>query len=172
LPRPLGSMLGRMEGVNTTPKNGPAARYGYRASMTGSATVRPLRRACALWWGLVRRKGMHCQRGSARGPRGPQDPLGIPRPSPSLVGLSRLFGTFFCPQGGYLLPRAKTAISDAQGGTGGVWGWKGEVQGSPMDPSDGPHSRFGRARYLNSDPLFGVWGCSTTAMGQNPGRQC
>ena len=34
--------------------------------------------------------------------------------------------------------RAKTVISDAQGGTGGVWGWKGAVQGPPMDPSDGP----------------------------------
>ena len=34
--------------------------------------------------------------------------------------------------------RAKTVISDAQGGTGGVWGSKGAVQGPPMDPSDGP----------------------------------
>ena len=71
-------------------------------------------------------------------PRSP-GPLGHPpRPSPSLVGLRRLFGTFFGPQGGYRRPRAKTVISDAQGGTGGVWGWKGAVQGPPMDPSDGP----------------------------------
>ena len=66
-------------------------------------------------------------------------PLGHPpRPSPSLVGLSHLFRTFlFGPQGGHLHLRAKTVISDAQGGTGGVWGSKGAVQGPPMDPSDG-----------------------------------
>jgi hypothetical protein len=29
-------------------------------------------------------------------------------------------------------------ISDAQGGTRGVRGLKGAVQGPPMDPSDGP----------------------------------
>ena len=52
--------------------------------------------------------------------------------------LGGLFGIFFGPQGGYLRPRAKTMISDAQGRTRGVWGWKGAVWGPPMDPSDGP----------------------------------
>ena len=72
-------------------------------------------------------------------PRSP-GPLGHPsRPSQSLVGLRRLFWHFFLAhRGGYLRLRAKTVISDAQGGTGGVWGLKGAVQGPPMDPSDGP----------------------------------
>ena len=72
-------------------------------------------------------------------PRSP-GPLGHPpRPSPSLVGLSHLFRTFFFgPQGGHLRPRAKTVISDAQGGSRGVWGRKGAVQGSQMDPVNAP----------------------------------
>ena len=85
----------RMEGVNTNPKDGPAARYGYRASIAGSAAARPLRRACALWWVLVRRNGMHCQRGSARGPRGPQGPLSI-SPAIPVAGL-----TLATPHGGH-----------------------------------------------------------------------
>ena len=85
-------MLERMEGVNTNPKDGPAARYGYRASIAGSAAARPLRRACALWWVLVRRKGMHCQGGSAHDPRGSQGPLGIPAGHPRRW---LRFGTFF-----------------------------------------------------------------------------
>ena len=55
-------------------------------------------------------------------------PLAIP-----IAGWPRhlFFGTFFFgPQGGGCLrPRAKTTISDAQGGTRGVWGLKGAVQG-------------------------------------------
>ena len=87
----------------------------------------------------VRRTGNRRKPGSARGPRGPQGPLGIPPGHPRRwLGLAAFLALFFGPQGGYLRLRAKTVISDAQGGTGGVWGWKGVVQGPPMDPSDGP----------------------------------
>ena len=87
----------------------------------------------------MRRKGNRRKPGSARGPRGPQGPLGIPPGHPRRwLGLATFFALFFWPTGGYLRPRAKTVISDAQGGTGGVWGLKGAVQGPPMDPSDGP----------------------------------
>ena len=53
-------------------------------------------------------------------------------------GLAPFGHFFFGPQGGYLRPRAKAVISDAQSGTRGVWGFKGAVQGPPLDPSDGP----------------------------------
>ena len=133
-------MLGRMEGVNTNPKDGPAARYGYRASIAGSAAARPLRRACALWWVLVRCKGMHCRSGSAHGPSGAQGPFGIPPGHPRRwFGFGAFLALFFLAhRGGDLRKRAKTVISDTQGGTRGVWGLKGAVQGPPVDPSDGP----------------------------------
>ena len=87
----------------------------------------------------MQRKGMHCQSGSAHGLRGAQGPFGIPPGHPRRwFGFGAFLALFFGPQGGYLRPRAKTVISDAQGGTGGVWGLKGAVQGPPMDPSDGP----------------------------------
>ena len=87
----------------------------------------------------MRRTGNRRKPGSACGPRGPQGPLGIPPGHPRRwLGLAAVLALFFGPQGGYLRLRAKTVISDAQGGTGGVWGWKGPVQGPPMDPSDGP----------------------------------
>ena len=55
------------------------------------------------------------------------------------LGLGPFLALFFWPTGGgYLRLRSKTVISDAQDGTGGVWGWKGAVHGPPMDPSDGP----------------------------------
>ena len=67
--------------------------------------------------------------------------------------------------------RAKTMISYAQGGTRGVWGSKVAVQGPLIDPSDGPI-----ADLIERDTfvwtLFGIWGCSTTATGQNLGCQC
>ena len=69
-------------------------------------------------------------------PRAPQAfPPAIPVAG---SGLAPFRHFFFWPAGGYLRPRAKTVISDAQGGTRGVWGLKGAVQGPPMDPSDGP----------------------------------
>ena len=67
MPRPLETMLGRMEDVNTSPKDGPAARYGYRASIAGSAAAWPLQCACTLWWVPMRRKGRHHQCGLAHG---------------------------------------------------------------------------------------------------------
>ena len=83
---------------------------------------------------------MHCQSSSAHGPVVPRAPsAGIPLGHPCRwFGFGAFLALFFGPQGGYLRPWAKTVISDAQGGTRGVWGWKGAVQGPPMDPSDGP----------------------------------
>ena len=88
----------------------------------------------------MRRKGNRHNPGSAHGLRGPQaGPLAPPpRPSLSLVEHRHPFGTCFGGLRGYLRPRAKTMISHAQGGTKGVWGSKGAVQGPPMDHSDGP----------------------------------
>ena len=87
----------------------------------------------------MRRTGNRRKPGSARGPRGPQGPLGISSGHPRRwLGLGAFLAPFFGPQGGYLRPRAKTVISDAQGGTRGVWGLKGAVQGPQMDPLDGP----------------------------------
>ena len=87
----------------------------------------------------MRRNETRHQFGWSHGPRGSQGPSGI---SPGHPRRWFRFGAisplFFWPAGGYLRPRAKTVISDAQGGTGGVWGLKGAVQGPPMDPSDGP----------------------------------
>ena len=105
----------------------------------------------------MRRMGSRHKPGSAHGPRGPQGLLGNPFGHPyCLLGLGTLFfGTFFLAhRGRYLPPRPgpKTMISDAQGGTRGGWGWKGAVQDPPVDPLDASHSRFGQARYLNSDP--------------------
>ena len=71
-------MLGRMDDVNTNPKDGPAAQYGDRASIAGSAAAQPLQRACALWWAPMQRKGMHCKSGSAHGSSGAQGPWASP----------------------------------------------------------------------------------------------
>ena len=120
---------GNAPGLNSRPSAcGHSARGRWEAAFGGTA------------WGPRAAHGQPPQTRLGPWPPRSPGPLGHPpRPSPSLVGLSRLFGTFFFgPQGGYLRPRAKTVISDAQGGTGGVWGWKGAVQGPPMDPSDGP----------------------------------
>ena len=91
-------------------------------------------------------EGVACgARGTVTNPAQPMAPA-VPRApwaSPPAIpvagsGLAPFGHFYFGPQGGYLRPRAKTVISDAQGGTRGVWGLKGAVQGPPMDPSDGP----------------------------------
>ena len=70
-------------------------------------------------------------------PRSP-GPLGHPPGHPRWwFSLGAFLALFFWPTGGSLRPRAKTVIFGAQGGTRGVWGLKGAVQGPPMDPSDG-----------------------------------
>ena len=45
-------------------------------------------------------------------------------------------------------------ISDAQGGTRGVWGLKGAVQGPPMDPSDGPIASLVECNTLIVTPVW------------------
>ena len=132
--RPPGRSMGVVDsgnapGLNSRPSAcGRSARGRREAAFGGTAGGVP----CAA-------RGTAANPARPVAPAVPRAPWASPRPSPSLVGLSRLFRTFFFgPQGGYLRPRAKTVISDAQGGTGGVWGWKGAVQGPPMDPSDGP----------------------------------
>ena len=44
------------------------------------------------------------------------------------------FSAFFWLTAGHARPGAKTMIFDAQGRCRGVWGRKGAVQGSPVDP--------------------------------------
>ena len=99
---------------------------------------------------------MHCQSGSAHGPRGAQRPLGIPPGHPHRwFGFGAFLALFFWPTGGYLRPRAKTVISDAQGGTRGVWGLKGAVQGPPMDPLYGPIASLVEGGTFIRIPLLG-----------------
>ena len=78
------------------------------------------------------------------------------------LDLAPFWHFFLWPTGGYLRPRAKTVISDAQGGTGGEWGWKGAVQGPPMDPSDGPIAGLVERDTFFLTPLLGYGGCSKT----------
>ena len=85
-----------------------------------------------------------------------------PRPSPSLVQVWRHFATFFWPAGGYLRPRAKTRVFHAQGGSWGVWGRKGAVQGPPIDPSNGPIAGLVERDTFFLTPLLGYGGCSKT----------
>ena len=69
---------------------------------------------------------------------------------------------FFWPAGGYLYPRAKTRIFHAQGGSWGVWGRKGAVQGPPIDPSNGPIAGLVERDTFFLTPLLGYGGCSKT----------
>ena len=159
MPRPPGATLGRMENVNTNPKDGPAARYGYWASISGSAAARPLRRAChgALWWAPMQCKGMHCQSGSSHqwhGPRGPQGPLGIPPGHPCRwLSLDTFLHFFLGPcTGGVPAPEGQNSDFRRSGRNQGSMG----LERCGPGPSNGSfgrsHSRFGRARYSNSDP--------------------
>ena len=66
-------------------------------------------------------------------------PLGHPpRPSLSLVGLRRLFGTCFLPTGGHLHLRGQNNDFPRSGRNQESMRLEGAVQGPPMDPSDGP----------------------------------
>ena len=99
-------------------------------------------------------------------------PLGHPpRPSPSLVGLSHLFRSLFFGPRGVPAPKGQNSDFLRSGRNRGSMGLERCGPGPPNGPFGWPHSRFGRARYLISDPPFGLWGCSTTTIGQNPGRQ-
>ena len=86
-----------------------------------------------------------------------------PRASPSLVQVWRHFATFFFwPAGGYLRPRATARVFHAQGGSWGVWGRKGAVQGPPIDPSNGPIAGLVERDTFFLTPLLGYGGCSKT----------
>ena len=120
---------GNAPGLNSWPSACGRSARGRREAAFGGAA-----------WGPRAAHGQPPQTRLGPWPPRSPGPLGHPpRPSPSLVGLSHLFGTFFFfgPQGGHLHLRAKTVISDAQGGSREVWGRKGAVQGSQMDPLDG-----------------------------------
>ena len=77
-------------------------------------------------------------------------------------GLAPFRHFFFWPAGGYLRPRAKTRVFHAQGGSGGVWGRKGAVQGPPIDPSNGPIAGLVERDTFFLTPLLGYGGCSKT----------
>ena len=90
-----------------------------------------------------------------------------PRASPPAIpvagsGLAPFRHFFFWPAGGYLRPRAKTRVFHAQGGSGGVWGRKGAVQGPPIDPSNGPIAGLVERDTFFLTPLLGYGGCSKT----------
>ena len=88
-------------------------------------------------------------------PRSP-GPLGHPpRPSPSLVGLRRLFGTFFWPTGGVPAPEGQSSAFRRSGRNWGSMGLERCCPGPPNGPFGWPHSRFDRARYFNADPRSG-----------------
>ena len=120
----------------------------------------------------VRRTGNRRKPGSARGLRGPQGPLGIPPGHPRRwLGLSAFLALFFWPTGGVPAPEGQNSDFRRSGRNRGSMGLERCGPEPPDGPFGWPHSRFGRARYLISDPPFGLWGCSTTTIGQNPGRQ-
>ena len=89
--------LGNAPGLNSQPSACGCSACGWQEVVFG---------------GIVR--GPHVAQGQP-----PQTQLSLwppghpPWPSLLLVGLRRLFGTFFVPQGGYLRLRAKAVISDA-----------------------------------------------------------
>jgi len=58
-----------------------------------------------------------------------------PQASFPVSGLAPFRHFFFCLLGGYLRPRATARVFHAQGGSWGVWGRTGAVQGPPIDPS-------------------------------------
>ena len=124
--------------------SGNAPGLNSRTSACGPS-VRGWRTAAFL--GIT--MGFHAAQGdppqNRLGPWLPQSPgpFGhLPRPSLSLVQAWLSLDTFLelvlGAAGGICTREAKTMISDAQGGTRGVWGSKGAVQGPPMDPLDGP----------------------------------
>ena len=93
-------------------------------------------------------------------PRAPKaSPPGIPVAG---SGLAPFRHFFFWPAGGYLRPRAKTRVFHAQGGSWGVWGRKGAVQGPPIDPSNGPIAGLVERDTFFLTPLLGYGGCSKT----------
>ena len=147
---PLGTTLGRMEGVNTNPKDGPAARYGYGASIDGSAAARPLRRACALWWVLVRYKGMHCQSGSAHDPRGSHAPLGIPPSHPRRwFRFGAFLATFVLACWGIPAPKGQNNGFPRPGRNQRSIGPERCGPGPPNEHFGWAHRWFGRAQHLS-----------------------
>ena len=80
-------------------------------------------------------------------------PLGHPpRPSPSLVQVWRHFATFFLARWGVPAPKGQNKGFPRSGRILGGMGPERCGSGVPNGPFGWPHSRFGRARYLNSDP--------------------
>ena len=103
---------------------------------------------------------------NSAGPMAPAVPR-APRASPPAIpvagsGLAPFRHFFFWPAGGYLRPRAKTRVFHAQGGSWGVWGRKGAVQGPPIDPSNGPIAGLVERDTFFLTPLLGYGGCSKT----------
>ena len=92
------------------------------------------------------------------GPWPPQfpGPLGHPpRPSPSLVQGLAPFRHFFFARCGARASRGQNKGFPHSGRMQGSMGPERCGSGPPNIPFEWPHSRFGRGRYLNSDPLAG-----------------
>ena len=112
----------------------------------------------------MRRNEAHHEFGSAHGPRDSQGPSDIPPGHPHRwFGFGAISAFFFWPAAGHAHPGAKTRDFHAQGGCMGSMGPERCGSGVPNGPLGWSQSRFGRGRYLNSDPPFGhpeggLWG--------------
>ena len=111
---------GNAPGLNSWPSAcGRSARGRREAAFGGTA------------WGPCAAHGQPPQTRLGPWPPRSPGPLGHPpRPSLLLVQVWHHFATFlFWSAGGSLRPRAKARVFHAQGGSWGVWGRKGAVQG-------------------------------------------
>ena len=120
--------------------------------------VRSRRRGAFL--GLTRR--LHAVQGKPSptrlGPWPPRFPGPLrhpPRPSPSPVQVWRHFATFFFARCGARASRGQNKGFPRSGRMQGSMGPERCGSGPPNGPFEWPHSRFGRGRYLNSDPPAG-----------------
>ncbi len=104
----------------------------------------------------MRRNETRHQFGWSHGSHGSQGPSGIPpRPSPSLVQVWRHFATFFGGgRWGLPAPKGQNNGFPRSGWIWGVWGRKGAVQGSQMDPLDGPIPGLVEGDTFSQTPLF------------------
>ena len=137
--------------------SGKAPGLNSRTSACGPS-VRG-RRAAAF---LVIAMGFHAAQGEPRQDRlgkwPPRSPglLGHPpRPSLSLVELRHLFESCFLGPAGYLHLRGQNNDFSRSGRNQGSMGLERCNPGPANGRFGWPYSRFGRARYLSSDPRLG-----------------